>query len=35
MSERTYHSHLARIRAQLGAESRTQLGYLIANHEQD
>jgi hypothetical protein len=34
-SERTYHTHLARIRAELGAESRTQLGYLIAKQEME
>lgn len=34
-SERTLHTHLARIRTELGAGSRTQLGYLIAKEELD
>jgi sugar-specific transcriptional regulator TrmB len=33
VSERTYHSHLARIRKELGADSRLQLGYLLAREE--
>jgi DNA-binding transcriptional ArsR family regulator len=33
VSERTYHSHLARIRKDLGAESRVQLGYLLARED--
>jgi DNA-binding NarL/FixJ family response regulator len=33
VSERTYHSHLAKIRKELGAESRLQLGYLLAREE--
>lgn len=33
ISERSYHSHLARIRAGLGAETRLQLGYLLAKEQ--
>jgi sugar-specific transcriptional regulator TrmB len=33
VSERTYHTHLARIRKELGADSRLQLGYLLAREE--
>jgi DNA-binding NarL/FixJ family response regulator len=33
VSERTYHSHLARIRESMGAQSRLQLGYLLAREE--
>ncbi|MDQ1020030.1 sugar-specific transcriptional regulator TrmB [Streptomyces afghaniensis] len=35
VSERTYHSHLARIRESMGAQSRLQLGYLLAREEQN
>ncbi len=30
VSERTYHTHLARIRKELGAVNRVQLGYMLA-----
>ncbi len=33
VSERTYHTHLARIRTSLGAVSRVQLGYKLAQEE--
>jgi DNA-binding transcriptional ArsR family regulator len=33
VSVRTYHSHLARIRKDLGADSRVQLGYLLARED--
>jgi hypothetical protein len=33
VSERTYHTHLARIRDALGAVSRVQLGYMLAREE--
>ncbi|MEU1282528.1 helix-turn-helix transcriptional regulator [Streptomyces sp. NPDC005805] len=33
ISERTYHTHLARIRESMGARSRLQLGYLLAKEE--
>jgi sugar-specific transcriptional regulator TrmB len=33
VSERTYHTHLSRIRTTLGAESRVQLGYMLAQEE--
>ncbi|MBD9731749.1 LuxR family transcriptional regulator [Streptomyces sp. H28] len=33
ISERTYHTHLARIRESMGAQSRLQLGYLLAKEE--
>ncbi|MFJ4439695.1 LuxR family transcriptional regulator [Streptomyces sp. NPDC088923] len=35
ISERSYHSHLARIRAGLGAGTRLQLGYLLAKEQLD
>lgn len=33
VSERTYHTHLSRIRAALGAVNRVQLGYMLAREE--
>lgn len=33
VSERTYHTHLSRIRTSLGAVSRVQLGYMLAREE--
>ncbi len=33
VSERTYHTHLARIRKDLGAVNRVQLGYMLAQEE--
>lgn len=33
VSERTYHTHLSRIRTALGAVNRVQLGYLLAREE--
>jgi hypothetical protein len=33
VSERTYHSHLARIRKELGATNRVQLGYMLARED--
>lgn len=35
VSERTYHTHLSRIRTSLGAVSRVQLGYMLAREEAD
>ncbi|MEU0235595.1 MULTISPECIES: LuxR C-terminal-related transcriptional regulator [unclassified Streptomyces] len=34
VSPRTYHNHLARIRKQMGADNRLQLGYRLAKEEQ-
>lgn len=33
VSERTYHTHLSRIRTSLGAVNRVQLGYMLAREE--
>lgn len=33
VSERTYHTHLSRIRTALGAVNRVQLGYMLAREE--
>jgi len=33
VSERTYHTHLSRIRTTLGAVNRVQLGYMLAREE--
>lgn len=35
VSERTYHTHLSRIRTALGAVNRVQLGYMLAREESE